>query len=95
MSLAISLLKNVDHRSDGTIIAQCPACAAEGTDQFARNHLIIYPNGRYGCALFPRDYEGFGSEARKKHLAKIFQLVGVPDLDPLGGVGGQGPMTPD
>lgn len=88
MSLNISLLKNVVRREDGSIVAQCPACAAQCEDQTGRNHLIVFPNGRYGCAIYPLDHEGFGSEERKKHLRKIHQLVGLPFDDDVGGVGG-------
>lgn len=85
MSLNISLLKNVVRQENGSITAQCPACAALGNDVRGQNHLIVYPDGRYGCVLHPRD--GFGSEERKMHLRKIHQLVGMPFEDEMGGVG--------
>lgn len=89
MSLNITMLKNVVRRDDGSIIARCPACAAHGVDQTHGNHLIVFPNGRYGCVLYPLDHEGFGSEERKKHLRKIHQLVGLPYDEEMGGVRGQ------
>ena len=32
--------------------AQCPACAAQGGDK-SGNHLRIWPDGRFGCAVHP------------------------------------------
>lgn len=52
------------------IIAQCPACAAGGGDN-KWEHLVIYPDGRWGCVLF-----GGRSEESKKHRSQIFALAG-------------------
>lgn len=86
MSLDIGKLKNVVRRDDGSIIAQCPACDAEGGDRTHMNHLIVYPSGSFGCAIYPGE-EGYPSEERKKHLREIFRLAGGPGSDDLGGVG--------
>jgi len=67
MSLNIEKLENVVRRDDGSIVAQCPACAADEHDQTGRNHLFINPDGQYGCAANAGD---------KKHRKRIFKLVG-------------------
>ena len=67
MSLNIEKLENVVRRDDGSVVAQCPACAADGYDQTGRNHLFINPDGQYGCAANAGD---------KNHRKRIFKLVG-------------------
>ncbi|HRQ90161.1 MAG TPA: hypothetical protein PLA50_15280, partial [Bacteroidia bacterium] len=47
-------------------VARCPACAEEGRDNKG-NHLVIYPNGKYGCVSHQGDAE---------HQRRIRQLVG-------------------
>lgn len=62
------------------IIAQCPACAAEGGDN-KWEHLVIYPDGRWGCVLF-----GGKSEGSKKHRSLIFARAGKstgPSRNPI------------
>ena len=54
---------------NGKIEAQCPACAAAGADSTG-NHLVVYPNGKYGCVANPGDDE---------HTKLIFKLVGQRD----------------
>ena len=71
MSLNIEKLENVVRRDDGSIVAQCPACAADGHDQTGRNHLVIYPDGKFGCVANAED---------KSHRKRIIELVG--DRDP-------------
>ncbi len=70
--LNLAKLKNVrEHPTkDGAKLAQCPACAAAGSDG-SGNHLIIYADGRYGCAAHPDDEE---------HRSEIFALAGREDL---------------
>lgn len=34
------------------LIGRCPACAEEGGDRHAE-HLVIYPDGRFGCVAHP------------------------------------------
>lgn len=53
-------------QKDGKIEAQCPACAAAGADSTG-NHLVVYPDGKYGCVANPDD------DAHRKF---IFKLVG-------------------
>lgn len=67
----ISQLGKVKRSGNGVVIARCPACAAAGRDHQG-NHLKVYPDGRYGCVLFP------GKEGRL-HRQQIFQLVGDRD----------------
>lgn len=66
MPLNTDKLTNVTHRPDGSLIARCPACAEAGNDNRGE-HLIIFPNGRFGCATHPGDPE---------HRKKIFKLAG-------------------
>jgi hypothetical protein len=74
MKIDIEKLKNVTRAYKGSetvIIAQCPACAAEGYDLHAQNHLIVYSNGAFACALNP-------GEAGSEHRKEILRLVGLP-----------------
>lgn len=52
-------------------VGRCPACAEANADKH-RNHLIIWPDGKYGCVCFP------GSQGRS-HRRRIFQLIGIVD----------------
>jgi len=67
MGLDIAKLENVSRKSDGRIIARCPACAAEGNDSNGE-HLAVFPDGRFGCVVYPQD---------KAHTKEIFRLVGL------------------
>jgi hypothetical protein len=67
MALDVAKLKNVKRRTDGKIIAQCPACAAEGNDSKGE-HLAVFPDGRFSCVIHPQD---------KAHNKIIFNLVGI------------------
>ena len=64
--LDISLLENIQTLADGRIRARCPACAAEGRDNKGE-HLMVFSDGRYGCAVHPGD---------KPHRALIARLAG-------------------
>jgi hypothetical protein len=68
MKVDISKLKNVV-RKDGKIEAQCPACASVGHDATG-NHLVVYPDGRFGCVANPSD---------AAHNKQILGLVGVSE----------------
>ena len=52
--------------ANGLKRAQCPACAEAGQDKTGE-HLRIYPDGRFGCCVYPKDRE---------HRKRIFALVG-------------------
>jgi hypothetical protein len=71
MPLNIHQLEKARRSGNGVVIARCPACAAAGQDHQG-NHLKVYPDGRFGCVLFP------GKEGRL-HRQHIFQLVGDRD----------------
>lgn len=66
MSLQIDRLEKARTTGGGRIQARCPACAERGGDTSGQ-HLIIYPDGRFGCCVHPRD---------KQHRKRIFALVG-------------------
>ena len=71
LALDISKLTNVVERGDGTFVARCPACVEQGRDRTG-NHLILYPNGAFGCVVFSGD-----SEHSRKHRQKIIELAGA------------------
>jgi len=62
-------LKNVVPKRDGSIEAQCPACAAAGHDKTG-NHLIVYPDGKFGCVA---------NQGDSGHNKEILDLVSVED----------------
>lgn len=74
--LDLAKLKHVHSHptKDGAKLAQCPACSATGSDK-SGNHLIIYADGRYGCAAHQDDEE---------HRSEIFALAGRGDLKAKG-----------
>ena len=66
MSLCIGKLEQVKELGGGMVQARCPACAEAGHDR-AGKHLRIYPDGRFGCCVYPKDRE---------HRKRIFALTG-------------------
>lgn len=72
MPLDASKLANV-RRSTGRTTAKCPACAEAGQDKDG-NHLILFPNGAFGCVVYPED---------KAHRRRIWQLAGDDRPRPL------------
>jgi hypothetical protein len=54
MALEISRLQMVKRQEDGTVVAQCPACAEEGGDR-AGVHLIVFPDDAFACVVHPGD----------------------------------------
>lgn len=66
MSLDLKKLEKLVGLADGMKRARCPACAEKRQDTKGE-HLLIYPDGRFGCCLFPRDRE---------HRKQIFALAG-------------------
>ncbi|HEY3899576.1 MAG TPA: hypothetical protein VGM54_13230 [Chthoniobacter sp.] len=66
-----SKLKNVVQK-DGKIEAQCPACQQAGADSKG-NHLVVYPDGEFGCVANPGD---------KEHNKQILKLVGDKSYGP-------------
>lgn len=63
-------LTNVAQK-DGKTVARCPACAARGGDATG-NNLVVFPDGKFGCAAFPKD---------KEHNALILHVAGSKDAD--------------
>lgn len=49
LAIIASRLRCVRRNSDATIQAQCPACAAEGSDKTG-NHLRVWPSGAFNCS---------------------------------------------
>ena len=66
MSLDVAKLQNVRKLEGGGVQARCPACAEGGHDRTGE-HLRIYPDGRFGCCVHPKDGE---------HRKRIFALAG-------------------
>ena len=67
MSLDAAKLEKVRELAGGIVQARCPACAEGGHDRTGE-HLRIYPDGRFGCCVHPKDGE---------HRKRIWALAGV------------------
>jgi hypothetical protein len=67
MSLNVQKLEKVRRLAGGIVQARCPACAEGGQDRQGE-HLRVYPDGKYGCCVHPKDRE---------HRKRIFALAGV------------------
>jgi hypothetical protein len=67
MSLDVARLEKVRELAGGLVQARCPACAEDGHDRTGE-HLRIYPDGRFGCCVHPKDGE---------HRKRIWALAGV------------------
>jgi len=67
MSLDAAKLEKVRELAGGVVQARCPACAEGGGDRKGE-HLRIYPDGRYGCCVHPKDGQ---------HRKRIFALAGA------------------
>jgi hypothetical protein len=68
MALRLEQLQKAKRLGNGTVIARCPACAAAGQDHQG-DHLVIYPDGRFGCVIFP------GPDGQQ-HRKEIWRLAG-------------------
>jgi hypothetical protein len=66
MSLNVAKLEKVRELAGGIVQARCPACAEGGNDR-SGEHLRIYPDGRFGCCVHPKDGE---------HRKRIWALAG-------------------
>ncbi|MGA3266365.1 MAG: hypothetical protein ABSE16_06050 [Verrucomicrobiota bacterium] len=64
--LDLARLDNVRRLDNGTVHAACPACRAAGSDKTG-DHLLIKPDGKFGCAVHPDD---------RGHRKEIFRLAG-------------------
>ena len=67
MSLDVAKLEKVRKLAGGIVQARCPACAEGGNDR-AGEHLRIYPSGKFGCCVYPKD---------RDHRKRIWALAGV------------------
>lgn len=67
MSLDVAKLEKVRELAGGLVQARCPACAEGGNDR-SGEHLRIYPDGKFGCCVHPKDTE---------HRKRIWALAGV------------------
>ena len=54
MSLDTAKLEKVRELAGGIVQARCPACAEGGGDRKGE-HLRVYPDGRFGCCVHPKD----------------------------------------
>lgn len=66
MSLDRSKLEKVVELASGALRARCPACAETGGDR-SGEHLLIYPDGKFGCCAHQGD---------AGHRKRIYALVG-------------------
>ena len=66
MSLDAAKLEKMREVAGGIVQARCPACAEGGHDRTGE-HLRIYPDGRFGCCVHPKDGE---------HRKRIWALAG-------------------
>jgi len=73
MGLQIDLLEKPRTIDGVRIQARCPACAESGGDTKGE-HLVVYPNGSFGCCIYPGD---------KQHRRQIFALVGKKKSMPV------------
>jgi hypothetical protein len=69
MSIDITKLEMVKNRTDGKIVARCPACAECGGDKKGQ-HLAVWSSGKFNCAA----YEG---DSGKDHRKRVFELAGM------------------
>ena len=67
MSLDVAKLEKVRELAGGIVQARCPACAEGGADKTGE-HLRIYPDGKFGCCVHPKDSD---------HRKRIWALAGV------------------
>ena len=87
MSLDVKRLEMARELGDGIVQARCPACAEGGGDRKGE-HLRVYPDGRFGCCVHPKDRE----HRRRIHsLAadKAPRVIKVRVAAAKTGVGGQ------
>jgi hypothetical protein len=67
MSLNLQKLEKARKLAGGVVQARCPACAEGGNDRTGE-HLRVYPDGKFGCCVHPKD---------RDHRKRIFALAGV------------------
>jgi len=72
MSLDLTRLEKLKELGGGAKQARCPACASEGLDK-SGNHLRIWPDGKFGCAMYQGDHA---------HRQRIWELCGSDEPKP-------------
>ena len=70
MKIDLNKLEKVVRKDDGKIQARCPACKEHGGDKRGE-HLVIFPDGRFGCVVHQGD---------KPHNREILRLVGCSSI---------------
>ena len=65
--LDLAKLEKPRKLAGGIVQARCPACAEGGHDRTGE-HLRIYPDGRFGCCVQPKDSD---------HRKRIWALAGL------------------
>jgi hypothetical protein len=91
MNIDMTKLENaVCTMKDGidVIIARCPACAEDGRDNKG-DHLIVFPDGRFGCVVNPVEQEDSA-----EHRKRIFALVGIKAQRPALPINRYSPKVP-
>jgi hypothetical protein len=92
MSLDVRKLLISRQFEDGTVVARCPACAAAGKDRNGQ-HLVVYPDGRFGCVVYPGDagwlhrkviWEAVGERKPRPPLVLKFTVVPAEDREKKG-----------
>jgi hypothetical protein len=66
MKLDLTKIEGLSRGAEKSI-GRCPACAENGCDR-KQEHLVIYPNGSFGCVAHQGD---------KEHNRRILSLAGV------------------
>ena len=82
VSLDVRKLAVSRRLDDGTVLARCPACGVGGKDRKGE-HLVVYPDGRFGCVMYPGDagwlhrkviWEAVGERKRRPPLVLKFTV---------------------
>lgn len=61
----VNKIQNIKHLP-GKIQGGCPCCAENGADK-SQNHLIVFPDGKFGCVV----------DDSKEHRQRILKLIGL------------------
>lgn len=80
MALDPNKIEGLYDAAEGCMIGRCPACAETGGDN-KEEHLIVYPDGKFGCVANPNDDE---------HRKHIWRLAGKRTSGGGGGGGCKG-----
>lgn len=61
---------NLESQGD-RLVGQCPACAEDGGDSLG-NHLVVFPDGRFGCVK----HQGDEGREHRSRIARFLNLKG-------------------